>query len=50
MLTKDWDLTSSAGPLKNCISSGPLYDGSGNNKNNTEEKKGVTGLTSRYSF
>ena len=33
--------TSRAGPLKNWISSGPLYDGSGNTKNNTEKKKAV---------
>lgn len=31
--------TSRAGPLKNWISSGPLYDGSGNTKNNTEKQK-----------
>ena len=31
-------LTSRAGPLKKCTSSGPLYDGSGNNKKRTEKK------------
>ena len=41
----DTVLTSSAGPLKKCISSGPLYDGSGNNKNNTEEKETGSNLT-----